>query len=202
MKVDMGIVAVFQAICLTGAIIGGIVARRRRQQLDLLNKKLREINSELRSRLEDDSTRNALERTLGQPAAAHPFEEYGTLRQSLARARQQISRAIETGRAALRNKDIINTAQREVGEALILANDIKDLRAQRSLTRLSAKLNMELGNARAALEELKQAHELCKAIGDGETDILGELGDVYAELYDFEQAAYYYDACMQRIQDD
>jgi len=184
-----------QGAALIGAIVGGVLARRRRRQLETTNEKLRRINAELRRRQEESSGnslfttdaaegqkkefaayRTTLERSMEAPSAAHPTEEYGALKLSLARARRQIEESIREGKVRLRllsskSSDMeaapsnastsmdrraaeVNTLLQLLDDAAQTARDVKDPRAERAVVRLRARARRLGGDLVGAKYEL------------------------------------------------
>lgn len=210
----MTAVTIIQAAALVGAIVGGILARKRRKQLEETNLKLRKINQELRRKNEEaapddlSTHKTALERSLGAPSAAHPVESYGSLKVSLARARRQVEETIKEAKLLLKNSskppaEAASAALPLLAEALQLSKDIKDLRAERAVSRLRARALRSLGDLSGSLQELQQVLNLTAAVGEsgeGDADTLGEMGDVLAEMGNFEAAGKYYDLTIEAIQ--
>ncbi|GAB4821511.1 hypothetical protein N2152v2_008557 [Parachlorella kessleri] len=130
----MGAVIVLQGMALIGAVVTGVLARRRREEMEQLNAKLRHINAELRRQREEAlridgvaeevpgvgggggsssqaadaewvAYRSTLERSLGAPAAAHPVEAFGDSKLSLAGSRRRIGAVIRAVKQQLREKE-------------------------------------------------------------------------------------------------
>jgi tetratricopeptide (TPR) repeat protein len=210
----MTAVTIIQAAALVGAVVGGILARKRRKQLEETNVKLRKINQELRRKNEKAAPdeiatyKTALERSLGAPSAAHPIESYGSLKVSLARARRQVEETIKEAKLLLHNSckppaEAATAALPLLAEALQLSKDIKDLRAERAVSKLRAHALRSLGDLSGSLQELQQVLDLTAAVGEsgeGDADALGEMGDVLAEMGNFEAAGKYYDLTIEAIQ--
>lgn len=211
-------------MALVGAAVTGTLARRRRQQMDGLVEKLRAINAELMRQREAAAAaaaeggaaggggyRTALEKTLDAPSAAHPVEEYGGMRASLARAQRQIAEAVLGAKTRLAvtapgaGADFAPASLLpSLDAALQTAADIKDPRAQRTLLRLRARTHRAAGDPAAALEDLRRSVAAGAAAGgppDGDSETLGEMGDLLTELGDLEAAGRCYDACFSAIQD-
>ncbi|KAL4529216.1 hypothetical protein Ndes2437A_g03725 [Nannochloris sp. 'desiccata'] len=213
-SLTMTALTIIQAAALVGAIVGGILARKRRKQLEETNLKLRKINQELRRKnaeaAPDDLAmyKTALERSLGAPSAAHPVEAYGSLKLSLARARRRVEEIIKEAKLLLHNsskppEEAATAALPLLAEALQLSKDIKDLRAERAVSKLRARALRSLGDLSGSLQELQQVLDLTAAVGEsgeGDADILGEMGDVLAEMGNFEAAGKYYDLTIEAIQ--
>ncbi|GMH44019.1 hypothetical protein BSKO_11953 [Bryopsis sp. KO-2023] len=213
----MGAALAVQSIALVGAIVGGVLARGRRVQLEKMNVKLREVNSELRKRRDQDthvceadaeaeamkSYKAALEMAMDAPAAAHPIEGYGREGYSLAQARREFSLSLQDGKGALlRNNGM--EAMAFTKRALELAQDIKDRRAQRSVFKVQAQAYKLLGESQKALQCLNKSLQISKELDEqyGNVDVYGEMADIHADMGDFETAAEYYDKCIEAIQTD
>lgn len=206
---------VLQAAALVGAFVTGLLARKRREQIDGINEKLRQINAEMRRQREEAAAasgadvpgalqyRTTLERSLEAPSAAHPTESFGDLKLSLARARRQIGACIKQVKEELQAGQGASCLPL-LAEASQTAADIKDGRAERAISRLRAKALRQTGDLPAALGELRRSIELSAKLGDGgaDADTLGEMGDVLTEMKDYEQAGRYYDRCVQAIQEE
>ena len=124
---------------------------------------------------------------------------------SLARARRQVDQSIRDAKRQLHD-DSVPRSQAAAAvlplltEALQTAKDIKDLRAERAVVRLRARAYRCMGNLSASLVALERVLELTGAVGEiGDADTLGEIGDVYAEMGDFEAAARYYDRTIEAM---
>lgn len=210
----MTALTLLEAAALVGAIVGGVLARKRRNQLEETNQKLRMINQELRRQRQaatpDDMGvyRTALERSLGAPSAAHPVETYGNLKVSLARARRQIEETIREAKTLLHNSSSPASqsgaaALPLLADALVVCKDIKDLRAERAVVRLRARALRATGDLEGSFDELQRVLDLSKAVDDKpeeDADTLGEMGDVMAEMGNFEKAGKYYDLTISAIQ--
>eukprot|EP00210_Caulerpa_lentillifera_P009650 g9206.t1 len=192
-----------QSLALIGACVGGLLARKRRHELELLTQKLRRVNFELRKQREMDlhvceadgdaeamrSYRAALEVALDAPSAAHPIEAYGPGEQSIAGARREFSRSIQDSRECLR-KGEKSEAQYLCKNALFLAKEMQDIRAERSASKLQAQIFRSSGESVKALSTLKTCLGLSDRLNDhsGDVDVLGDIGDIYADLGDYERA--------------
>ncbi|KAK9829474.1 hypothetical protein WJX72_006078 [[Myrmecia] bisecta] len=207
-----------QAIALVGAFVTGMLARKRRLELEGLNKQLRMINTELRRRRADEDAvvcstdpevealkayRTALQQSLEAPSAAHPIESYGSDNLSLAQARQTISKKLREGKSSLADGNG-SAALAVLQDADELAREVQDVRAQRAVVRAAAKAYVLMGNPQASLDALQQSIELSKELGEtqGDADVLGEIADVYADMGDLERAGEYYDKCFLAIQNE
>ena len=215
---------ILQGIALAGAVVTGILARQRRQQLEVTNGKLRKITAELWKKQREardaeeknavenntDVQRMTLESVLKHPSAAHPVEVYGNLSLSLARARRLIDTVVEDGKTMLASSCSSADARsilKRIEDSYQTATEIKDLAMQGTLLRLKARLHCKLHewtDARDTLEEVLQLSDDSVEInGDRswDADTLGSLGDVYTEMGDLETAGRYYDRCFDAIRD-
>lgn len=213
LSLTMAAVTLLEAAALVGAVVTGILARKRRQQLEETNGKLRRINAELRRQKEAAAPpeeaqlaahRTVLERSLGAPSAAHPVETYGSLKTSLARARRAVEEGLRDARAALAAGGPAQ-ALALLEEALQTSRDIKDSRAERAVVRLRARALRAGGDLPASLNALQRVLELNATVGEageGDADTLGEMGDILAEMGEYEAAGKYYDLTISAIQRD
>jgi len=135
-------------------------------------------------------------------AAAHPpSETYGEADLSLAEARRAISRSLGEAKQALK-AGCTGDALARTAEALALARELRDARAERAVVRLSARALRAAGDLRGALRELLRSADLSEALGEGsgDADVAGAIADCYADLGDFERAGEWYDRCIAAIQ--
>lgn len=141
--------------------------------------------------------------SLDAPAAAHPVETYGEADLSLAEARRAISRSLGEAKQALK-AGCTGDALARTAEALSLARELRDARAERAVVRLSARALRAAGDLRGALRELLRSADLSEALGEGsgDADVAGAIADCYADLGDFERAGEWYDKCIVAIQAD
>ncbi|CAK0782941.1 hypothetical protein CVIRNUC_006136 [Coccomyxa viridis] len=206
-----------QAFALVGCLVTGTLARRRRLEVEGLNNRLRQINTELMKRgtVEElvcsadaekeavQAYRQALEQALDQPAAAHPVESYGMDNMSLAQARRTLSGLLKQGKDALRQQDP-DEAVLAAKQALSISRELTDTRAERAVLRLLARGYRARGSLQASLDALHKSLGLSSDLEDssGDVDVLGAIGDTYTELGDLEKAAEFYDKCIQAIQED
>ncbi|CAL8470685.1 g10227 [Coccomyxa elongata] len=206
-----------QAFALVGCLVTGTLARRRRIEVEGLNNRLRQINSELLQRssveelvcsADEDreavlAYRNALENALDAPAAAHPVEGYGPDNMSMAQARRTLSGLLRKGKEALRESDP-SEAILAAKQALRIARELMDVRAERAVLRLLARGYRADGKLERSLKALHQSLELSSKLEEssGDVDVLGAIGDLYTDLGDLEKAGEYYDRCIKAIQED
>lgn len=207
-----------QGAALLGAIVGGALARKRRLELESLNSRLRVINAQLRGRMEPEEAlvcsvdseqeaarayREALESALGAPSAAHPVEGFGSEGYSLAQARRQLSQSIREAKTAVQSGEGAQALE-IIGAGEQLAVEMMDKKAQRAVARVQAKAMRQVGDIQGALSALHRSIALSLELGEnsGDADVLGELGDLHAELGELEKAGEYYDRCIRAIQDE
>jgi len=208
---------IVQSLALVGAAVGGLLARRRRRELESLTLKLRNVNVELRRQREGDlhvceadgdaeamrSYRAALEVALETPAATHPIENYGTAESAIAGARREFSRSLQDGRECLRVGET-SEAFDLCNNAITLSKDMNDGRAERSARKLLAQIYRAMDEPTKALQSLKESLALSEKLKDrsGDVDILGDIGDIYAEIGDYERAGKFYDMCCNVIREE
>lgn len=208
------VLILLQAFAIIGAFVGGWLARQRRLELENTNRKLRHINTELRRRqTEDDdadalsrsveavqASRTAMESALAGPSAAHPTEGYGSDNLSLAKARRQISSLLQEGKASVQQGEPTHALEllKQAGQ---LSEELQDKRAQRAVARATANAYREAGDMNMCLRSLDISLSLSKEVGDTgrDSDVLGEMADVYTEMGDLEKAGQFYDRCIEAM---
>lgn len=206
-----------QAFAVVGAFVGGWLARQRRLELESTNRKLRHINTELRRRQHEDddadalsadlgavqASRTAMESAMAGPSAAHPVEGYGSANLSLAKARQQISGLLKEGKSSIQQGQGQHALEllKQAGQ---LSQELQDKRAERAIARATANAYREVGDFNMCLRSLDVSLGLSKEIGDTgrDSDVLGEMADVYTEMGDLEKAGKFYDQCIEAMSGD
>eukprot|EP00892_Ulva_mutabilis_P006951 jgi/Ulvmu1/4628/UM002_0359.1 len=210
--------AVAQAITLTGSLVGGKLARKRRLEMEKLNDKLRQVVHELRKQKEAEvqslvcvadpdegmsAYQRALEASLLAPAAAHPQETYGVEGISLASTRRKIAKLLLDAKADLDHKRP-GEAELKCTDALVRCEELADKRASRAVLRVMGRAQRSLLDYKSAIHSLNKALKISESIGDssGDVDTLGMIADVYVEMGDFERAAAIYDDVLNAIQNE
>lgn len=200
-----------QAFAVVGAFVGGWLARQRRLEVERMNRKLRRINRQLRERKEQEEElvcvatdeeaikayRAALQTALEGPSAAHPTEGFGDDNLSLSQARRALSKQLREGREKVERRDSAGALQL-FRQAASLAQELKDKRAERAVARANALALRQAGDLRLAIRSLQYCLELSQALDEhsSDSDILGDIADVFTDLGDLEQAGQFYDKCI------
>ncbi|CAL4887021.1 unnamed protein product [Urochloa decumbens] len=184
---------IFIAVALIGAAVGGLLARRRKEELKRLNNQLRQINTALRRQAQIESfapglTYAPVGRTTETDVVVDP-------------RKQQLVSNLRNGKNYMRNQDL-DKAVVEFRTALELAESIGDRFEEKKATRgLGASLQRQ-GKYREAMRQYAKVLELSKETGEdsGCTEAYGAIADCYAELGDLERAAKVYDKYISRLQ--
>ncbi|CAN6238478.1 unnamed protein product [Urochloa humidicola] len=186
---------IFIAVALIGAAVGGLLARRRKEELKRLNNQLRQINTALRRQAQIESfapglTYAPVGRTTETDVVVDP-------------RKQQLASNLRNGKNYMRNQDL-DKAVVEFRTALELAESIGDRFEEKKAARgLGASLQRQ-GKYREAMRQYAKVLELSKETGEdsGCTEAYGAIADCYAELGDLERAAKVYDKYISRLQPD
>ncbi|RCV07056.1 hypothetical protein SETIT_1G213400v2 [Setaria italica] len=184
---------IFIAVALIGAAVGGLLARRRKEELKRLNNQLRQINTALRRQAQIESfapglTYAPVKRTTETDVVVDP-------------RKQQLVSNLRNGKNYMRNQDL-DKAVVEFRTALELAESIGDRFEEKKAARgLGASLQRQ-GKYREAMRQYGKVLELSKETGEdsGCTEAYGAIADCYAELGDLERAAKVYDKYISRLQ--
>ncbi|CAL5021186.1 unnamed protein product [Urochloa decumbens] len=184
---------IFIAVALIGAAVGGLLARRRKEELKRLNNQLRQINTALRRQARIESfapglTYAPVGRTTETDVIVDP-------------RKQQFVSNLRNGKNYMRNQDL-DKAVVEFRTALELAESIGDRFEEKKAARgLGASLQRQ-GKYREAMRQYAKVLELSKETGEdsGCTEAYGAIADCYAELGDLERAAKVYDKYISRLQ--
>lgn len=210
--------AVAQMITLTGSLVGGKLARKRRLEMERLNNKLRKVVQELRKQKEAEvqslvcvadpneaisAYQRALEASMSAPSAAHPQETYGTEGISLASTRRKIATLLLDAKADL-GAARPEEAELKCTDALVRCNELADKQASRAVLRVMGRAQRELLSFNSAIRSFNKALDISKELGDasGDVDTLGSIADVYVEMGEFEKAAKIYDDVLYAIQNE
>lgn len=175
------------------------------------------------------SLRTALERSMSQPSAAHPIEQISSSSSpSMARARQFINETISLGKRTVGHPTFIKSPVDKITpeflelleDALATSNNIQDVQSASYLLRIKARAHLVLGtrgDMQEAMMNLKEAAAiLLRHINydpdsrdmkeDGDVldiqDVYGELGDVFTDLGNYEEAARYYGLALSMDYND
>lgn len=213
-----------EAVALVGACVTGYLARRRRQELQVVNDRLRMINEQLRSKgiiegtiaefgadieaaIQEEAARkagaeqlkanlSALEQSLRAPSASHPIE--GTEKD--VQGRTEMYACLKTGKEALASKNPEKALQ-SLTRAYELAEQLGEQMAQVSALVGQARACKLLGNTIQAISILKSCLPIMEGMEEQNVaiDIYGEIADAYTEVGDMQKAAEYYDYFLKEI---
>lgn len=188
---------VAEAIALTGAIVGGVIARQRRDELYNINLQLRQINLSLRkqARVESYAPRLTYAPTGGRGgvAVAEPVDQERESVMSFLRAGKRLLREQKPAEAFVQFEKALELARR-------LRDTVEEKKAARGL-----------GAACQRQKKYKEAikyHQLVLAISEktkehsGNTEAYGAIGDCYSEVGELELAAKYYDMYIDMLQNE
>nr|CAB3450199.1 unnamed protein product [Digitaria exilis] len=184
---------IFIAVALIGAAVGGLLARRRKEELKRLNNQLRQINTALRRQAQIESFAPSL-----------TYAPVGRITETdvvVDRRKQQLVTNLRNGKNYMRSQDL-DKAVVEFRTALELAESIGDRFEEKKAARgLGASLQRQ-GKYREAMRQYAKVLELSKETGEdsGCTEAYGAMADCYAELGDLERAAKVYDKYIARLQ--
>ncbi|CAO2046368.1 unnamed protein product [Urochloa humidicola] len=184
---------IFIAVALIGAAVGGLLARRRKEELKLLNNQLRQINTALRRQAKIESFAPGL-----------TYAPVGRITETdviVDPRKQQLVSNLKNGKNYMRNQDL-DKAVVEFRTALELAESIGDRFEEKKAARgLGASLQRQ-GKYREAMRQYAKVLELSKETGEdsGCTEAYGAIADCYTELGDLERAAKVYDKYISRLQ--
>ncbi|PUZ76320.1 hypothetical protein GQ55_1G280500 [Panicum hallii var. hallii] len=184
---------IFIGVALIGAAVGGLLARRRKEELKRLNNQLRQINTALRRQAQIESfapglTYAPVGRTTETDVVVDP-------------RKQQLGTNLRNGKNYMRNQDL-DKAVVEFRTALELAESIGDRFEEKKAARgLGASLQRQ-GKHREAMRQYAKVLELSRETGEdsGCTEAYGAIADCYTELGDLERAAKVYDKYISRLQ--
>ncbi|CAN6244902.1 unnamed protein product [Urochloa humidicola] len=184
---------IFIAVALIGAAVGGLLARRRKEELKRLNNQLRQINTALRRQAKIESFAPGL-----------TYAPVGRITETdviVDPRKQQLVSNLKNGKNYMRNQDL-DKAVVEFRTALELAESIGDRFEEKKAARgLGASLQRQ-GKYREAMRQYAKVLELSKETGEdsGCTEAYGAIADCYTELGDLERAAKVYDKYISRLQ--
>ncbi|KAG0554067.1 hypothetical protein KC19_12G059800 [Ceratodon purpureus] len=188
---------VAEAVALIGAIVGGVIARRRRDELYNINTQLRQINLSLRKQARVESYAPTLTYApsggRGSVAVAEPVDQ----------GKDNLMSLLKSGKRLLREQRPAE-AFYQFEKALELARKLNDTVEEKKAAR-------GMGAACQRQKKYKEAikyHGLVLAISEktkehsGNTEAYGAIGDCYSEIGEMESAAKYYDMYIDRLQNE
>ncbi|KAL3622780.1 hypothetical protein CASFOL_031986 [Castilleja foliolosa] len=183
-------------VAIVGATVGGLVARKRKEELQQLNEQLRQINTSLRRQAKIESYAPSLSYV---PVSGRITEDEVIVDP---RKPDLISR-LKNGKKFLRSQEP-DKALAEFKTALLLAQSLEDPIEEKKAARgVGASLQRQ-GKFRDAIKYHSMVLEISQREGEesGSTEAYGAIADCYTELGDLERAAKYYDQYISRLQSD
>jgi len=195
-RILVDLIVTGQAIGFIGALIGGVSARQRKEEVEKLASKLTLVNRQLRqqARLQKEG--------LYTPVELSECDE-----EQCEIERGMIVELLREGKAALRegNADHALKRFRRSLEILKESKDFEDPKsAERKAWRGIGGAYVMLGKPTEALEAMTTVLRLTKEIGDqtGLCDAYGVIADIYTELNQLSKAAFYYDLYIDTLTKD
>jgi len=213
------VVGITEFVALIGALVGGLTARRRKEELEKLNAQLRKINMSLRQNarfgivyapgltyaptgdsaavLDSDQTQGE---ALAQQTSTAVLE---SLDEDLTEERLDCREALKTGKKLLKEKNPA-AAMVRFEKALMLAKGLFDKTQERRAVRGLAASARLMGEYRTAIKHLERVLQISDEVDDhlGDSDAYGTIADIYTEMGDFEKAAEFYDKYISRMNTD
>lgn len=221
------VVGITEFVALTGALVGGISARRRKDEMEKLNEQLRTINAQLRQQaragtLFAPGLTYAPTTNPPSPTAA-PATKEATKKSSIATLPpppqsdmmlsiddddsspelKECQIALKEGKRLLKEQ-AAGPAMVRFEKALMLAKCLGDKVRERRAVRGLAACSRLNGESRAAIKYLCRVLEISKEIGDfvGDADAYGTIADIYTDMGEFEKAAENYDKYINAMNED
>ena len=200
------IVGITEFVALAGAVASGISANQKKEEITMLNDKLRKINASLMSssRATMGTDASVLEAARGGAATSaaatmSSVDDWDTLSEDM----KELKLALREGRKLLR-ADEYAAALNAFKKSLMLARVTGDLVSVRRATRGLGAAKRQLGDRVGAIAELKEVLNISQQLDDntGDMDALGAIADLYTELGDLENAGRYYDLYLNQINDE
>ncbi|CAM6084337.1 unnamed protein product [Calypogeia fissa] len=191
------VICVGEAIALTGAAVGGVLARQRKVELERINAQLRQINVNLRrqSRLETYAP-NLTYAPVGSGRLADLQVRSDPLRDDM-------MLALKTGKRYLREQNPVS-AYEEFQKGFVLAQKLKDSAEEKKAARGLGASCQRQGKYKEAIKHHLLVLDISKRTGEncGDTEAYGAIADCYTELGDLETAGKYYDRYIERLETD
>lgn len=186
-----------EAVALTGAIVGGVIARQRRNEILNINTQLRQINLNLRRQARVESYAPSL-------MYAPPAGRSGVaVAEPVDQGKEKLMNLLKSGKRLLREQSPAD-AFVAFEKALDLARRLEDTVEEKKAAR-------GMGAACQRQKKFKEAikyHQLVLSISEktkehsGNTEAYGAIGDCFSEIGELEAAAKYYDMYIERLQNE
>lgn len=201
------VACVAEFLALTGAAVGGILARQRKQEVELINAQLRQINISLRKQARVESYAPSLtyapvgatsvaSRTTGTATAVRESE----VSESPPTEKDEAIRLLKAGKRCLREQNP-REAVVKFEAALKLAKKVGDKVEEKKAARGLGASYQRQKMYKEAIKYHQMVLEVSKVSGEssGDTEAFGAIADCYTELGDLECAAKYYDRYISRL---
>ena len=192
--------AVLQSAALVGSLVTGVLARKRRLQVEALLKKQKDLNTQRRQTEAGRECDGGLREVLASFDADSPVVEAvrAQLQQAEAGpAKYGVEFYVAEGKKALRGgqpEDAITLLKK----GLVLAESSSNQAAKRAALLAMAVAHEQQGRLDTALELLFQAAGTNLELEEsaGSHDVYGLIADIYTEQGEYEQAAVFYDKAI------
>eukprot|EP00271_Cylindrocystis_brebissonii_P023238 TRINITY_DN9539_c0_g1_i1.p1 TRINITY_DN9539_c0_g1~~TRINITY_DN9539_c0_g1_i1.p1 ORF type:complete len:393 (+),score=66.35 TRINITY_DN9539_c0_g1_i1:352-1530(+) len=219
----LGIAAIAELVALTGAAVGGVLARQRKQELEVINSQLRRINMSLRKQARVESYAPSLSYApvgsalmipgppspgplLTRDAASpiltkekEPVETAAEVSGTEAEQMEALSR-LRVGKRFLREQKP-GAAVPEFEAALVLARKLGDPMLEKKAARGLGASYQRQNAFPSAIAYHQQVLAISAQSGEtsGDTEAYGAIADCFTEIGDLEKAAKYYDKYIARL---
>ncbi|KAG6550257.1 hypothetical protein Mapa_008217 [Marchantia paleacea] len=191
------IACVAEALALTGAVVGGVLARQRKLELEKINSQLRQINVNLRRQSRVESYAPNLTYA---PVGSGRVTDVQVREDPV---REELMQSLKAGKRWLREQKPVN-AFREFEKALPLAKQLKDTVEEKKAARGLGASCQRQGKYKEAIKY----HTMVLTIShmtresSGNTEAYGAIADCYTELGDLETAGKFYDKYIDGLEQD
>lgn len=183
-----------EAVALIGAAVGGILARRRKVELERLNAQLRKINEYLRSKAMIETYAPGLV----YAPVGRPVDDI-----ALETEKEELIQYLKAGKKFLKERKP-DLAYEEFQKALPLAQQIGgSIEEVQALRGLGASCQRQ-GKFQDAIKHHSMVLDISERMGStfGNTEALGSIADCYCELGDLDAAQKYYNQYIDRLATD
>ncbi|GJP46598.1 hypothetical protein CLOM_g5868 [Closterium sp. NIES-68] len=223
-NVVVGVACALEFVALTGAAVGGYVARQQGAEMERINAQLRQINLSLRRQARVETYAPSL--TYSPPpasaatpaagaspmaeAAAAPAAEAAATATAVGAAvsvgseeKAEVLRILKEGKKHLRDGHP-GSAFVEFHVALSKAKEMGDAVEEKKAARGLGASCQRQGKFKEAISYHQLVLEKSASTGEhsGDTEAYGAIADCYTELRDSEKAATYYDKYISRLEQD
>lgn len=180
-------------VALIGAVVGGLLARKRKGELKRVNDQLRQINETLR--------RQAKIESYAPDLSYAPVGKITAKDVVVDPRKEQLISILRTGKSYLRMQDF-ERATADFKLALELAQTLGDHAEEKKAARgLGASLQRQ-GKFKDAILYYSRVLAISKLEGEDSatTEAYGAIADCFTELGDLERAANFYDKYIKRLE--